>query len=96
MDSIIERYGAQNVLLIILPTKQDRNLIPGSLKEKARIKADLRLFIDYFSKEILIKDLRDCPLDKSHFFQNDGHPNEKGHKLLGNCVLKQITTSKLY
>ena len=96
MDSMIARYGAQNVILIILPTKQDLDLIQGSLKEKARINADLRLFLDYFSKKILIKDLRDCPLDKSHFFQNDGHPNEQGHKLLGKCALNQLKTSKLY
>ena len=36
--------------------------------------------------EISIKDLRNCPLEKEHFFKLDGHPNESGQRLLAKCA----------
>ena len=88
MDSIVSTYGAKNVSLIILPTKNDRDL-EGSREDKKRRIADLRIFLRSLHKDISVKDLRDCPLGKSHFFSIDGHPNEKGHKQLGFCASPQ-------
>lgn len=84
MNSIISRYGAMNVSLIILPTKNTRGL-EGSPEEKVRRSRDLQIFLDSIHKNISVSDLRDCPLDAQHFFPIDGHPNEKGHKQLGIC-----------
>ncbi len=96
MDSIVSRYGAKNVSLIILPTKHDRDLLAETLEEKTRRNADLRVFLDSLNKEIFVKDLRDCPLDKRHFYQLDGHPNEEGQKQLGICASKQIKNTFLF
>ncbi|QPN65595.1 hypothetical protein [Synechococcus sp. CBW1006] len=85
MHSIASTYGAKNVSLIILPTKNDREL-EGSSEVKARRSTDLREFLNSLHKDISVKDLRDCPLDARHFFRIDGHPNEKGHKQLGICA----------
>jgi hypothetical protein len=85
MDSIVSRYGAKNVSLIILPTKNDRAL-EGSTEDKTRRSNDLRTFLNALHKDISVKDLRDCPLDARHFFRTDGHPNEKGHNQLGICA----------
>ena len=85
MNSIISRYGAKNVSLIILPTKNDQNLT-GSTEDKERRSNDLQEFLNSLHKDVSVKDLRDCPLDERHFFPTDGHPNEKGHKQLGICA----------
>ena len=85
MNSIASRYGAKNVSLYILPTKNDRNL-GGSPADKIRRRADLQTFLGSIHKDIRVKDLRDCPLDTRHFFRIDGHPNEKGHRQLGICA----------
>ena len=85
MNSIASRYGAKNVSLIILPTKIDRDLT-GSPKDKERISVDLSGFLSSLHEDISIKDLRECPLDASHFFSIDGHPNEKGHKQISICA----------
>ena len=85
MNSITSRYGAKNVSLIILPTKNDQDLT-GSTEYKERRSNDLHEFLDSLHKDVSVKDLRDCPLDEGHFFPTDGHPNEKGHKQLGICA----------
>tara|TARA_A100001388_G_C28743004_1_gene487881 strand:- start:388 stop:1479 length:1092 start_codon:yes stop_codon:yes gene_type:complete len=92
MNSIALKYGAKNVSVIILPQKIDRNL-SGSHKVKMRRRANLRIFLDSIDKNITVTDLRECPLGEKHFFRIDGHPNEKGHKLLGKCVLRKIRKS---
>ncbi len=88
LDSITLKYGAKNVSLIILPQKIDRNLTGAPIERKTRRRANLRIFLDSIDKNLSVKDLRECPLSKKHFFRFDGHPNEEGHKLLGKCALK--------
>ena len=92
MDSIAKKYGAKNVSVFILPTKNDRNL-KGSLKGKLKRRASLQIFLESIDKKVTINDLRECPLGEKHFFRIDGHPNEEGHKLLGMCALNQISNS---
>jgi hypothetical protein len=87
MNSIALKYGVKNVLLIILPTKNDL-LLEGSPKDKTRRSAEMRVFLNSLNKDISVKDLRGCPLDARHFFRLDGHPNDEGHKQLGNCASK--------
>ena len=96
MNSIASRYGTKNVSLIILPSKKDRDLVAVTLEEKTRRNADLSLFLDSLNKEISVKDLRECPLDKRHFFKFDGHPNEEGQKQLGICASKKIRNTFLF
>ena len=85
MESVASRYGAKNVSLFILPTKIDRNIIV-SPKYNTRRRTDLHNFLSSIHIDIQVKDLRDCELDKRHFFPLDGHPNEKGHRRLGMCA----------
>ncbi len=94
MNSITLKYGPNNLSLVILPTKNDRDLI-GSPESKTKRNADLQAFLRSINKNVSIKDIRECPLGENHFFFNDGHPNEEGHKLLGKCFLNQIENSKL-
>ena len=85
MKSITSKYGAKNLSLVILPTKDDRDL--ASSPEDKKIRNDhLRTFLGSLPENISVIDLRDCPLDASHFLSIDGHPNEKGHKQLGICA----------
>ena len=88
MNSISQKYGSNNVTLFILPNKLDRNLTKHNEEQREIFNEDLDKFFNMLNKKILIKDLRECPLDESHFIKNDGHPNELGHQLLGNCSLK--------
>ena len=85
MDSIVSRYGVKNTSLIILPTKKDIEL-SGSLADNTKMRNDLNIFLDSLNKKILVKDLRDCPLEQRHFFKHDSHLNEEGHKRLGICA----------
>jgi len=89
LESIKSKYSPQNVRLVILPTKSDRNL-PSPAQEKERRKRDLNLFLESAGKHVSIIDARSCPLGSQHFFHLDSHPNEKGHKLLSKCILEQI------
>ena len=89
MNSITLKYRPKNVSLIILPTKNDRNL-KDSPELKTRRSTELRAFLDSINKNMSIKDLRECPLGEDHFFPLDGHPNEEGHKLLGKCASNQV------
>ena len=87
MRKISSLYDPENVLLIILPTKTDRNL-NTSEQIKAKRSRDLLTFINGIDDKVPIKDLRQCPLNAKHFFKKDGHPNEMGQQLLGKCAIK--------
>jgi len=90
MRSIISMFGPNNVSIIILPTKIDRNL-NSSFKNKTIRNQKLKIFLDSINENVTVKDIRDCPLDQRHFILNDGHPNESGHKLLGICASSKIS-----
>ena len=84
MNLIIERYGAENVALFILPTKNYRLSISSNGNKPRDIGLDM--FLDSLSSKISVSDLRGCPLVHKHFYKIDGHPNEDGHELLGMCA----------
>ena len=45
------------------------------------------MFLKQINPKITILDVRSCPLNKTHFYKLDGHPNFEGQKLLGECVI---------
>ena len=85
MNNIEANYGAKNTTLIILPTKLERNLEEKPEKKKI-FASNLNIFLNSINNKIKVYDLRECPLDKRHFHKRDGHPNESGHLLLGDCI----------
>jgi len=90
MNSIIREYGQENVVLVVLPSKSVRGLV-GSDEERERLDADLKIFLNGINQKIDVVDIRTCELDKKHFHRLDGHPNERGHELLGKCAIENIS-----
>ena len=89
INEIVKEYGTNNTLVFLLPTKLDRNL-NGPLIRRERKSIYLNKFLNGIDKNVKIIDIRNCKLGKSHFHLLDGHPNENGQKLLGECALNEF------
>tara|TARA_Y100000739_G_C20583384_1_gene454045 strand:+ start:183 stop:1253 length:1071 start_codon:yes stop_codon:yes gene_type:complete len=90
LNEVLEEYGEENTIIILLPTKSDLDLnVPMSIKE---IKSSyLKKFLNGINKKVKVIDIRNCKLEKKHFHLLDGHPNENGQKLLGECAARKFT-----
>ncbi|MDA9701326.1 hypothetical protein N9V02_05695 [Prochlorococcus sp. AH-736-L23] len=86
LNQIAYDFNVENMILIILPDKTDRNLVIKNSESK-RQNDDLKMFLKQINPKITILDVRSCPLNKTHFYKLDGHPNFEGQKLLGECVI---------
>ena len=86
LNQIAFDFNVENIILIILPDKNDRNLVNKNTERK-RQNDDLKMFLNQINPKITIVDVRSCPLNKTHFYKLDGHPNFEGQKLLGECVI---------
>ena len=84
MNYISSLYGPKKTFLIIIPTKLERDLEAKPYKKKL-FEEHLNSFLKRICNDIKVFDLRSCPLKKNHFHLKDGHPNEIGQKLIGEC-----------
>lgn len=95
MDAIVRNYGVENVIIFLLPTKNDLGL-QGTTAQKIHRDQGFELFRRSLSSRPNIIDIRDCPLTSIHFHSVDGHPNDLGQALLGKCavvkLLKDVNT----
>lgn len=89
MDMIIQSYGVENVLIFLLPTKNDLGL-EGTATQRLLRNQGFKLFRRSLSTSPKIIDIRDCPLSSSHFHVADGHPNTTGQALLGKCAVSKL------
>ena len=85
--TIISKYGHENVILVYLPNRKNSYL---SLQNQGSDPI-ANQFISQIKDSITIVDLRSCPLGIEEFHTLDGHPNESGQILLGQCALENQT-----
>ena len=93
MHGISSVYGPKKTLLIIIPTKLDIGLQNKPNKKKMFSK-HLNTFLRKINDDIEVYDLRSCPLTETHFHKKDGHPNEFGQKLIGECADEIVDIKK--
>ncbi len=85
-DDIISKYGKDNIIFVILPTKTERGLSNFQRKEYETINN----YLSNLSLKTNVIDSRNCPLGKSHYHLNDGHLNTSGQIFIGKCIQKRI------
>ncbi len=93
MNHISSIYGPKKTLLIIIPTKLDIGL-ENKPNKKKKFSKNLNIFLKKINNDIEVYDLRSCPLTKNHFYKKDGHPNESGQKLIGECAYGVLDIKK--
>ncbi len=95
-NSIVSKFEPNNVILTVLPTKEDRNIPVQWIPEDENVvNSELELLLDNINPKVSYVDLRSCPLDNTHFHEIDGHPNAKGQLLLGQCFADEINIDQL-
>ncbi len=90
---IIETYGEDKFLLVIIPYKSNLNFF-ATEAEKKYYDSLLDYYKSKLDNDIFISDIRECPLKDIHFYKLDGHPNELGQQKISECVLKNNSTKE--
>jgi hypothetical protein len=83
IGELIKRFGAENVLFVHLPQREEINNGPSGLGLKARQAIDEAggKWLDGFAM---------CRLTEKDYYVNDAHPNAAGYRKIASCITEVI------
>ncbi len=88
VNDVINEYGIDKTLFIILPHKDLALDLPEPYHSKKRREKLVNYFFQNLKENVLVANLNNCKLNKLDFHKLDGHPNEQGHIKLSKCSLE--------